>query len=57
MIKKYERQIKTFIEAFASYVAINILTTDISSKTAIYGLIAGAIGSAISIVINYKKGE
>ena len=57
MIKKYERQIKTFIEAFASYVSINILTTDISSKTAIYGLIAGAIGSAISIVINYKKGE
>ena len=56
-IKKYERQIKTFIEAFASYVAINVINTDISNKTAIYGLLAGAIGSAISILINYKKGE
>lgn len=54
-IKKYERQIKTFIEAFTSYIAINILTTDISSKTAVYGLIAGAIGSAISILMNIKK--
>ena len=56
-IKKYERQIKTFIEAFASFIAVNIMTTDLSNKTAIYGLIAGAIGSAISFVFNLKKGE
>ena len=52
---KIERAIKTFIEVFASYIAVNIMTVDITSKTAIYGLIAGAIGSAISVVLNIKK--
>lgn len=52
---KVERAIKTFIEAFASYIAVNIMLVDISSKTAIYGLIAGAIGSAISVLLNIKK--
>ncbi len=53
--QKTERAIKTFIEAFASYIAVNIMLVDISSKTAIYGLIAGAIGSAISVLLNIKK--
>lgn len=53
--QKTESAIKTFIEAFASYVAVNIMLVDISSKTAIYGLIAGAIGSAISVLLNIKK--
>lgn len=52
---KIERAIKTFIEAFASYIAVNIMVVDINSKTAIYGLIAGAIGSAISVLLNIKK--
>lgn len=52
---KVERAIKTFIEVFASYIAVNIMTVDITNKTAIYGLIAGAIGSAISVVLNIKK--
>ena len=49
--QKTERAIKTFIEAFASYIAVNIMLVDISSKTAIYALIAGAIGSAISVLL------
>ena len=53
--QKTERAIKTFIETFASYIAVNIMLVDISSKTAIYGLIAGAIGSAISVLLNIKK--
>lgn len=51
---KAERAIKTFIEVFASYIAVNIMTVDITNKTALYGLIAGGIGSAISVVLNYK---
>lgn len=52
---KVERAIKTFIEVFSSYIALNIMTVDLTSKTAIYGLIAGAIGSAISMALNIKK--
>lgn len=51
---KVERAIKTFIEVFSSYIAVNIMTVDLTSKTALYGLIAGAIGSAISVVFNIK---
>lgn len=51
---KVERAIKTFIEVFSSYIAVNIMTVDLTSKTALYGLIAGAIGSAISVVLNIK---
>lgn len=51
---KVERAIKTFIEVFSSYIAVNIMTIDLTSKTALYGLIAGAIGSAISVVLNIK---
>lgn len=56
-IKKYERQIKTFFEAFASYIAINIMTSDLNSKSAVYGLIAGAIGSALSVLMNIDRNK
>lgn len=52
-----ERYIKTFIEAFGSYIAVNALVTDFTSKSALYGLIAGAIGSAISVIFNYSKNK
>lgn len=52
---KVERAIKTFLEAFCSFIAVNIMVTDLSSKTAIYGLLAGAFGSAMSLAINIKK--
>lgn len=55
---KIERAIKTFIEGFCSYIAMNIMMSDISDTTAIKALIVGAIGSAVSVVINsIKKGE
>lgn len=52
---KVERAVKTFIEVFASYISVNVMNTDLSNKTAVHGLIAGAIGSAISVVFNIKK--
>lgn len=56
-ITKLERIIKTFIETFCSYIAVNIMCTNLTSKSALYGLLAGAIGSAISVVVNIKKGD
>ena len=52
---KVERAIKTFIETFSSYIAVNIMTVNLNDKTALYGLIAGAIGSAISVALNIKN--
>lgn len=52
--ERIERAIKTFIEAFFSYVAVNILTTDLTEKSAIYALISGAIASAFSVALNIK---
>ncbi len=52
---KYERYVKTFIEAFASYIAVNVFILDLSSMHAWEALLAGAVGSAISVVFNYKN--
>lgn len=52
-----ERALKTFVQAFCSYIAINVMTTDLTSKTALYSLIAGAIGSALSVLMNINKRE
>lgn len=51
-LRKNERYIKTFVEAFASYVALNVMMTDLNSMTALEGLIVGAIGSGLSVLIN-----
>ena len=56
-IKKNERYIKTFIEAVASFIAVNIITDDLTDKEALKGLIMGAIASAISVVVNIEKKE
>lgn len=54
-IKANERAFKTFIEAFCSYIAINIATTDFNSETALKGLLIGGFASAISIVLNARN--
>lgn len=50
---KIERIIKTFFEAFLSYIAVNLMSTNFTSKSAIYALFAGAFGSALSVLLNY----
>ena len=54
---KVERALKTFIEVFISYVAVNAMKVDVTSRTALYGLIASAIGSAISVALNIRRVE
>ena len=51
--KKIERIVKTFFEAFFSYLAVNIVSTNFSSKTGWYSLLAGGIGSALCVLLNY----
>lgn len=51
--KKIERIVKTFFEAFFSYLAVNVVSTNFSSKSAWYSLLAGAIGSAVCVLLNY----
>ena len=52
---KNKKYIETFIVAFSSYIAVNALVLDMTTKCAWYALIAGAIGSAISIMLNVVK--
>lgn len=52
-----ERALKTFVQAFCSYIAINIMTTDLTQNKALLGLLAGAIGSALSVLMNINKKE
>lgn len=54
-IKTYERPIKTFIEAYCSYITINIAMTDFESISAIKGLLIGGFASAMSIVLNARN--
>lgn len=42
----------TFVEVFCAYLILELPKTDLTSKTAVYGLIAGALGSALSVLIN-----
>lgn len=51
--KKIERIIKTFFEAFLSYLAVNLVSTNFTSKNAIWSLVAGAIGSGLCVILNY----
>ena len=52
---KIERIVKTFFEAFLSYIAVNLVSTNFTSKSAIYALFAGALGSALSVILNYGE--
>lgn len=53
-IKKNERYIKTFVEAFASYIALNIVTSDFTSWDTIKAIFVGALASALSVLLNMK---
>lgn len=55
--KKIERIIKTFIEAFFSYMAVNVVNANITSKSAWYSLLAGAIGSGVCVILNFGDDE
>lgn len=47
-----ERAGKTFIEAFIGVLVVTLPNADISDKSVLYSIIAGAIATGISAVLN-----
>ena len=57
-MKKLENSknyIKVFISAFLSFIAVHIITTNLSSKSALHALLSGAFASAFSVLFTYKN--
>ena len=49
------RAIRTFIQAAAGFVAVNVVTLDITAENAIKGLIISAIAAGIAAAMNIEK--
>ena len=60
MIKRFfekepvRRAIRTFFQAAAGYVAVNVATTEFTSKSVLFGFIASTIAAGIAAVMNIK---
>ncbi len=63
MIKEFfrrepvKRAIRTFIQAAAGYIAVNIGADTLNTKTAVLGLIASAVAAGISAAMNIETKE
>lgn len=63
MIKEFfrrepvKRAIRTFIQAAAGYIAVNIGADTLTTKTAVLGLIASAVAAGISAAMNIETKE
>ena len=49
------QHIKVFLAAFCSFIAVHIVTMNLSSKSAWHALLSGAFASAISIMFYSKN--
>lgn len=50
-----KRAIRTFIQAAAGYIAVNIAITDISDSNAVKTLVAATVAAGIAAVMNIEK--
>lgn len=50
-----KRALRTFVQAVAGYVAVNVVTLDFSAGNAVKGFIIAAIAAGISAAMNIKK--
>jgi len=50
-----KRGIRTFIQAVAGYIVVNVVTLDFSSNNAVKGFIIAAIAAGIAAAMNIKK--
>ena len=63
MIKEFfrrepvKRAIRTFIQAAAGYIAVNIGADTLTTKTAVLGFIASAVAAGISAAMNIETKE
>jgi len=51
------RAIRTFIQAAAGYVAVNVVTLDFTAENAVKGFIISAIAAGIAAAMNYERTE
>lgn len=52
-----KRALRTFLQTAVGYIAVNIATTDLTTKTAIYGFIISTISAGLSAAMNLKEKE
>lgn len=52
-----KRGLRTFIQAVAGYVAVNVVTLDFSAGNAVKGFIIAAIAAGISAAMNINGGS
>ena len=50
-----KRAIRTFVQAAAGYIAVNIGADTLNTRTAVLGLIASAVAAGIAAVMNIKE--
>ena len=57
MIKKewLRRAVRTFIQTAAGYISINIVTTDLTVKSAVLGLAVSAVSAGIAAMMNLEN--
>ena len=49
------RAIRTFVQAAAGYVAVNVVTLDFTATNAVKGFIISAIAAGIAAAMNIEK--
>ena len=57
MIKKewLRRAVRTFIQTAAGYISVNIVTTDLTVKSAVLGLAVSAVSAGIAAMMNLEN--
>ena len=57
MIKKewLRRAIRTFIQTAAGYISVNIVTTDLTVKSAVLGLAVSAVSAGVAAMMNLEN--
>ena len=57
MLKKewLRRAVRTFIQTAAGYISVNIVTTDLTVKSAVLGLAVSAISAGIAAIMNLEN--
>ena len=57
MIKKewLRRAVRTFIQTAAGYISVNIVTTDLTVKSAVFGLAVCAVSAGVAAIMNLEN--
>lgn len=57
MIKKewLRRAVRTFIQTAAGYISVNIVTTDMTVKSAVLGLAVSAVSAGVAAIMNLEN--